>query len=132
MRLTFAKGSEMVKLFNFNLATLPIFSINTAHTDEHYRNMVTYMRLKGIVPPTSEKPAGFQYEHARGDCGLADLCSNRFAGHDDLHSAVFLSPLVTAVVCNGLDLAQSNGCYRICRQPLLHKKLAHRVPALLR
>jgi hypothetical protein len=23
--------------------------------DEHYGNMVTYMRLKGIVPPTSEK-----------------------------------------------------------------------------
>ena len=52
--MTDAKGSEMVKLFNFNLAKLTVFSINTAHTDEHYGNMVTYMRLKGIVPPTSE------------------------------------------------------------------------------
>jgi hypothetical protein len=52
--MTDAKGSEMVKLFNFNLARLTVFSINTAHTDEHYGNMVTYMRLKGIVPPTSE------------------------------------------------------------------------------
>jgi len=52
--MTDAKGSEMVKLFNFNLAKLTIFSINSAHTDEHYGNMVTYMRLKGIVPPTSE------------------------------------------------------------------------------
>jgi hypothetical protein len=52
--MTDAKGSEMVKLFNFNLAKLTIFSINTAHTDEHYGNMVTYLRLKGIVPPTSE------------------------------------------------------------------------------
>ncbi len=54
--MTDAKGSEMVKLFNFNLAKLSLFSLNTAHTDEHYGNMVTYMRLKGIVPPTSENP----------------------------------------------------------------------------
>jgi uncharacterized damage-inducible protein DinB len=52
--MTDAKGSEMVKLFNFNLARITLFSLNTAHTDEHYGNMVTYMRLKGIVPPTSE------------------------------------------------------------------------------
>ena len=52
--MTDAKGSEMVKMFNFSLAKLTVFSINTAHTDEHYGNMVTYMRLKGIVPPTSE------------------------------------------------------------------------------
>jgi hypothetical protein len=54
--MTDAKGSEMVKLFNFNLARLSLFSLNTAHTDEHYGNMVTYMRLKGLVPPTSENP----------------------------------------------------------------------------
>lgn len=54
-RTTDAKGSEMVKLFSFNLAKLTLFSLNTAHTDEHYGNMVTYMRLKGIVPPTSEQ-----------------------------------------------------------------------------
>jgi uncharacterized damage-inducible protein DinB len=53
--MTDAKGSEMIKLFNFNIARLTVFSINTAHTDEHYGNMVTYLRLKGIVPPTSEK-----------------------------------------------------------------------------
>ena len=53
--MTDAKGSEMVKFFNFNLARLTLFSINSAHTDEHYGNMVTYLRLKGIVPPTSEK-----------------------------------------------------------------------------
>ncbi len=53
--MTDAKGSEMVKFFKFNLARLSLLSINTAHTDEHYGNMVTYLRLKGIVPPTSEK-----------------------------------------------------------------------------
>jgi uncharacterized damage-inducible protein DinB len=52
--MTDAKGSEMVKMFNFQLARLTVFSLNTAHTDEHYGNMVTYLRLKGIVPPTSE------------------------------------------------------------------------------
>ncbi len=52
--MTDAEGAQMVKMFNFNLAKLTVFSINTAHTDEHYGNMVTYMRLKGIVPPTSE------------------------------------------------------------------------------
>jgi len=52
--MTDTKGSEMIKMFTFNLARLTVFSINTAHTDEHYGNMVTYMRLKGIVPPTSE------------------------------------------------------------------------------
>lgn len=54
--MTDAKGSEMVKLFGFNLAKLTLFSLNTAHTDEHYGNMVTYLRLKRIVPPTSENP----------------------------------------------------------------------------
>jgi uncharacterized damage-inducible protein DinB len=54
--MTDAKGSEMVKLFNFNMAKLTVLSLNTAHTDEHYGNMVTYLRLKGIVPPTSENP----------------------------------------------------------------------------
>src|ERR1700719_2566157 len=52
--MTDAKGSKMVKFFNFDLAKLTLFSINSAHTDEHYGNMVTYLRLKGIVPPTSE------------------------------------------------------------------------------
>ena len=54
--MTDAKGSEMVKFFSFNLAKLTLLSLNTAHTDEHYGNMVTYLRIKGIVPPTSENP----------------------------------------------------------------------------
>jgi uncharacterized damage-inducible protein DinB len=52
--MTDAKGSELVKFFGRNLAKLTLLSLNTAHTDEHYGNMVTYLRLKGIVPPTSE------------------------------------------------------------------------------
>ncbi len=56
--MTDATGSEMVKLMQFNVARLTVLSINTAHTDEHYGNIVTYLRLKGIVPPSSEpRPA---------------------------------------------------------------------------
>ena len=55
--MTDAKGSEMVKLMQFNVARLTVLSVNTAHTDEHYGNIVTYLRLKGIVPPSSERPA---------------------------------------------------------------------------
>lgn len=54
--MTDAKGSEMVKFMNLNMARLTLMSLNTAHTDEHYGNMVTYLRIKGIVPPTSENP----------------------------------------------------------------------------
>ena len=54
--MTDAKGSQLVKFMNFEIAKLTMLSLNTAHTDEHYGNMVTYLRIKGIVPPTSETP----------------------------------------------------------------------------
>lgn len=56
--MTDAQGSQTVKLFNHDLAKLTILSLNTAHTDEHYGNMVTYLRIKGIVPPSSVKQPG--------------------------------------------------------------------------
>lgn len=34
--MTDAKGRQMVKPFNFNLAKLTLLSLNTVHTDEHY------------------------------------------------------------------------------------------------
>ena len=48
------RSSETVKTF---LGVAPRFSVltfNTSHVWEHYGNLVTYMRLKGIVPPSSE------------------------------------------------------------------------------
>jgi uncharacterized damage-inducible protein DinB len=30
--------------------------LNTGHVQEHYGNLVTYMRVKGIVPPSSRQP----------------------------------------------------------------------------
>lgn len=56
--MTDAKGGEMMKMMNNDFAKLTVLSANTAHDYEHYGNMATYMRLKGIVPPTSEKSAG--------------------------------------------------------------------------
>jgi uncharacterized damage-inducible protein DinB len=35
-----------------------VLAFHVGHAFEHYGNVVTYMRLKGIVPPTSEPPFG--------------------------------------------------------------------------
>lgn len=49
-----AQASQTVKLFGRDMPKMTVLTINSAHTDEHYGNMVTYLRLKGIVPPSSE------------------------------------------------------------------------------
>ena len=48
------KGAEVVKTFLGPGPRLGVFAFNNSHVNEHYGNLVTYMRLKGIVPPTSE------------------------------------------------------------------------------
>ena len=53
--MTDAKGAEMVKFFGGERPRLTVLSFNTAHDFEHYGNLVTYMRLKNIVPPSSER-----------------------------------------------------------------------------
>jgi uncharacterized damage-inducible protein DinB len=52
--MTDASGTEMVKLMGFETPKLGVLTNNLAHTSEHYGNLVTYMRLKNIVPPTSD------------------------------------------------------------------------------
>jgi uncharacterized damage-inducible protein DinB len=51
---TDAAGTAMVKGFWGELPKLSVLSFNTAHEFEHYGNIVTYMRLKDLVPPSSE------------------------------------------------------------------------------
>lgn len=51
--LTDAKAAETVKLFGMTLTRLGTMDFNTAHNMEHYGNLVTYMRIKNIVPPSS-------------------------------------------------------------------------------
>jgi uncharacterized damage-inducible protein DinB len=52
--MTDEQASQIIKFFGQETAKLTPLTVNTAHSDEHYGNMVTYLRLKGIVPPTSE------------------------------------------------------------------------------
>lgn len=52
--MTEAQASETVNFFGGQRARISVFDFNTAHNYEHYGNLVTYMRLKGVVPPSSE------------------------------------------------------------------------------
>ncbi len=52
--MTDAHAAETIKFFGHELPKLSILDYNTAHTDEHYGNMVTYLRMKGLVPPSSQ------------------------------------------------------------------------------
>ncbi len=56
--MTDASATQMVKLFGGDTPKLGVLTVNNMHAVEHYGNLVTYMRLKNIVPPTSEP--GFQ------------------------------------------------------------------------
>ena len=58
VNLTDANAGEEMPFFGRKMARVVILDFNTAHDYEHYGNLVTYMRLKGIVPPSSEKPSG--------------------------------------------------------------------------
>jgi uncharacterized damage-inducible protein DinB len=44
----------MVKAGQREVAAGYRLTFNVAHNFEHYGNIVTYMRLKGMVPPSSE------------------------------------------------------------------------------
>jgi uncharacterized damage-inducible protein DinB len=46
--------TEMVKSGQREVAAGYGLTFNVAHNFEHYGNIVTYMRLKGLVPPSSE------------------------------------------------------------------------------
>jgi uncharacterized damage-inducible protein DinB len=48
------KGMETIKFFGGMQPRAMVLSFNVAHDFEHYGNLVTYMRLKNIVPPSSE------------------------------------------------------------------------------
>jgi uncharacterized damage-inducible protein DinB len=52
--MTDASATQMVKLFGNDTPRLAALTVNNMHNMEHYGNLVTYMRLKNIVPPSSE------------------------------------------------------------------------------
>lgn len=52
--MTDASGTQMVKFLGKDMPKLSALTANNMHALEHYGNLVTYMRLKNFVPPTSE------------------------------------------------------------------------------
>lgn len=50
------RGTEPVPFYFGPTPRLSVLYFVTTHTYEHYGNLVTYMRLNGIVPPSSEAP----------------------------------------------------------------------------
>jgi uncharacterized damage-inducible protein DinB len=56
--LTSATTADKADFFGMEQTKLSMLGFNVAHNYEHYGNLVTYMRIKNIVPPSSEpRPA---------------------------------------------------------------------------
>ena len=53
--LTDAGATETVKAFGQERNKLGVLWFNASHNLEHYGNLVVYLRLKGFVPPSSER-----------------------------------------------------------------------------
>jgi uncharacterized damage-inducible protein DinB len=51
--ITPATANEPVKLFGQAHTRIGALAFNNAHNFEHYGNIVTYMRINGMVPPSS-------------------------------------------------------------------------------
>lgn len=52
--MTDAKAQEKIKFFGREMTRLGVLNFVTMHDFEHYGNLVTYMRMKKVVPPSSE------------------------------------------------------------------------------
>ena len=54
--MTDASAAQTIKLFGNDAPRMSALMVNNMHNMEHYGKLVTYMRIKGIVPPSSEQP----------------------------------------------------------------------------
>lgn len=53
--MTDADAATKVKMFGPNMVTkLAVLNFNIAHNNEMYGQMVVYLRIKGLVPPSSQ------------------------------------------------------------------------------
>ena len=52
-KTTDESGTRMTKLLGEDYAVSGVLAGNSSHNFEHYGNLVTYMRINGIVPPSS-------------------------------------------------------------------------------
>lgn len=53
-----ADGAQTMKMFGRDRTKLGVLDFNIIHDQEMYGTMAVYLRLKGIVPPTSDRPMG--------------------------------------------------------------------------
>jgi uncharacterized damage-inducible protein DinB len=51
--MTDAAALQPIEAFGRKFTRLGMLELNVTHGSEHYGNLVTYMRLKGLVPPSS-------------------------------------------------------------------------------
>jgi uncharacterized damage-inducible protein DinB len=56
--LTDASGVQTVRAFGGDTPRLSVLTVHLTHTSLHYGNLVTYMRMKDVVPPSSEPGFG--------------------------------------------------------------------------
>jgi len=52
--VTPSSNTEMVDFFGKSQTRMAVIAFNTSHAFEHYGNLVTYLRLKNLVPPSSQ------------------------------------------------------------------------------
>ncbi|MEO5511525.1 MAG: DinB family protein [Longimicrobiales bacterium] len=52
--LTDAGASSPLTIFGMKMSGLGVLTLNAAHDYEHYGNIVTYLRINGMVPPSSQ------------------------------------------------------------------------------
>jgi uncharacterized damage-inducible protein DinB len=53
--MTDGAGLQQVKLFDQDWTKAAALQFNVTHDSEHYGNLVTYLRLKKLVPPSSKR-----------------------------------------------------------------------------
>jgi uncharacterized damage-inducible protein DinB len=53
--LTDAQAAERTMIWNSQTPKIKGMMDNATHDWEHYGNIVTYMRIKGMVPPSSQQ-----------------------------------------------------------------------------
>lgn len=53
--LTDQQAHQLITLFGMEMSKVTALYGNVAHTFEHYGNIATYMRVKGLVPPSTER-----------------------------------------------------------------------------
>lgn len=53
--MTDAMGTATVKVFDQDSSKAAGLNVNVTHDSEHYGNIVTYLRMKNLVPPSSSR-----------------------------------------------------------------------------